>query len=84
MTDINQLRQQVKKYEADIDSARAVKDFDLVEEIYNQMIPLQDKLEVFEREIKYQQELQEMIDYYDDEKNIDAYNLRMCEMLLSE
>ncbi len=81
---LDQLRKQIKSYEADIDSARAAKNFDLVEEVYEQMLPLQDKLEAAEKEIKFQKEMQEMTDFYDDEKNRDEYTSHVIDMLCPE
>jgi hypothetical protein len=81
---LNQMKKQLDIYEQQIESARKIKDFDLVEQIYNDMIPLQDQYESEQRKLAFEKQLQEISDFYDDDKNRDAYTSRMVEMLCGE
>jgi hypothetical protein len=81
---LNQMKKQLDIYEQQIQNARKIKDFDLVEQIYNDMIPLQDQYESKRRKLAFEKEMQDMSDFYDDDKNRDQYTSRMVEMLCAE
>jgi hypothetical protein len=81
---LNQMKKQLDIYEQQIENARKIKDFDLVEQIYNDMIPLQDQYESKRRKLAFEKEMQDMSDFYDDDKNRDQYTSRMVEMLCGE
>jgi len=63
-------------------NARKNQQWDLLQELYLQTLPLEQEHAKIKRELQFQADMQAMDDWYDDEKNRDAYNERIVSMYL--
>ncbi len=63
-------------------NARKAEDWDLVNELYLTMRPLEQEQDNITQRLQFESDMQAMDDWYDDDKNRDAYNERIVSMYL--
>jgi len=63
-------------------NARKAKDWDLVNELYLTMRPLEQEQDNITQRLQFESDMQAMDDWYDDDKNRDAYNERIVSLYL--
>ncbi len=63
-------------------NARKAEDWDLVNELYLTMRPLEQEQDNITQRLQFESDMQAMDDWYDDEINRDAYNERIVSMYL--
>ena len=63
-------------------NARKAEDWDLVNELYLTMRPLEQEQDNITQRLQFEADMQAMDDWYDDDKNRDAYNERIVSLYL--
>jgi hypothetical protein len=63
-------------------NARKAEDWDLVNELYLTMRPLEQEQDNIMQRLQFESDMQAMDDWYDDDKNRDAYNERIVSLYL--
>jgi hypothetical protein len=63
-------------------NARKAEDWDLVNELYLTMHPLEQEQDQIMQRLQFEADMKAMDDWYDDEMNRDAYNERIVSMYL--
>ena len=63
-------------------NARKSEEWDLVNELYLTMRPLEQEQDTIMQRLQFEADMQAMDDWYDDDKNRDAYNERIVSMYL--
>ncbi len=63
-------------------NARKAEDWDLVNELYLTMRPLEQEQDNITQRLQFESDMQAMDDWYDDDKNRDAYNERIVSLYL--
>ena len=63
-------------------NARKAEDWDLVNELYLTMRPLEQEQDNITQRLKFEVDMQAMDDWYDDDKHRDAYNERIVSLYL--
>jgi hypothetical protein len=63
-------------------NARKAEDWDLVNELYLTMRPLEQEHDNITQRLQFKADMQAMDDWYDDDKNRDAYNERIVSLYL--
>ena len=64
-------------------NARKNQEWDLVNELYLTMRPLEQEQDNIAQRLQHEADMQAMDDWYDDEMNRDAYNERIVSMYLN-
>lgn len=76
------LNEQIDSVNQLISEARKVKDWDNLYKLYDQYEELVTKCDALSRQLQHETDMQSMADWYDDDKNRDAYNERIVSMYL--
>lgn len=63
-------------------NARKNQEWDLVDELYLTMRPLEQEQDKIMQRLQFEADIQAMDDWYDDDKNRDAYNERIVSLYL--
>jgi hypothetical protein len=63
-------------------NARKNQEWDLVNELYLTMRPLEQEQDTIQQRLQFEADMQAMDDWYDDDKNRDAYNERIVSLYL--
>lgn len=63
-------------------NARKNQEWDLVNELYLTMRPLEQEQDKITQQLQHETDMQAMNDWYDDDKNRDAYNERIVSLYL--
>ena len=63
-------------------NARKAEDWDLVNELYLTMRPLEQEQDNITQRLQFKADMQAMDDWYDDDKHRDAYNERIVSLYL--
>lgn len=63
-------------------NARKNQQWDLVNELYLTMRPLEQEQDTIQQRLQFEADMQAMDNWYDDDKNRDAYNERIVSMYL--
>lgn len=63
-------------------NARKNQEWDLVNELYLTMRPLEQEQDKIMQRLQFEADMQSMAEWYDDDKNRDAYNERIVSMYL--
>ena len=63
-------------------NARKAEDWDLVNELYLTMRPLEQEQDNITQRLQFESDMQAMDDWYDDDKHRDAYNERIVSLYL--
>lgn len=63
-------------------NARKNQQWDLLQELYLQALPLDQEHDKIKQQLRFEADIQAMDDWYDDEKNRDAYNERIVSLYL--
>ena len=63
-------------------NARKAEDWDLVNELYLTMRPLEQEQDKIMQRLQFEADMQAMDDWYDDDKHRDAYNERIVSLYL--
>jgi len=79
---ITELNEQIKLIDQLIVDARKAKDWDQVHKLYDQCEALADKCDALSRQLKHEQSMNDLDDWYDDDKHRDAYNERIVSLYL--
>jgi hypothetical protein len=79
---ITELNEQIKLIDQLIVNARKAKDWDQVHKLYDQCEALADKCDALSRQLKHEQSMNDLDDWYDDDKHRDAYNERIVSLYL--
>jgi hypothetical protein len=79
---ITELNEQIKLIDQLIVDARKAKDWDQVHELYDQCEVLADKCDALSRQLEREQSMNDLDDWYDDDKHRDAYNERIVSLYL--
>ena len=79
---ITQLNEQIKLIDQLIVDARKAKDWDQVHKLYDQCEVLADKCDALSRQLEREQSMNDLDDWYDDDKHRDAYNERIVSLYL--
>ena len=79
---ITALNEQIKLIDQLIVDARKAKDWDQVHKLYDQCEALADKCDALSRQLEHKQSMNDLDDWYDDDKHRDAYNERIVSLYL--
>jgi hypothetical protein len=77
---ITELNEQIKLIDQLIVDARKAKDWDQVHKLYDQCEVLADKCDALSRQLEREQSMNDLDDWYDDDKHRDAYNERIVSL----
>jgi hypothetical protein len=84
MTDVNFLKQQICDLDERIKNARKIQDWDLVNDLIDCVQVFEEELDVINKAVRYQEDLQRCNDFYDDDKNRDAYTMMIIDKEFSD
>ena len=76
------LNEQIDAVNQLILETRKLKDWDKLNELYDHYVELFTKCDALSRQLQHETDMQAMDDWYDDDKNRDAYNERIVSMYL--
>jgi flagellar biosynthesis chaperone FliJ len=81
---IGELSGEIGKLELLIQCHRQLKDWEEANKLSQLLEPLQEKYDAILRRLQHERDMKEMDDWYDDEKNRDAYTSRIVEEQFSD
>lgn len=86
MTDLQLIESELAILEPQIKEARSQenKDWDLINELLDRRQVLEEDRDAILRIEQYERELQEIADFWDDEKNRDAYTMSIIDLEFSD
>lgn len=84
MTRIDFLKQNISILDQRIADARKNNDWMLVNDLLDQVEVFEEEVDAINTAVRCQEDLQGISDFYDDEKNRDAYTMMIVDMELSD
>lgn len=84
MTRIDFLKQNISILDQRIADARKNNDWMLVNDLIDQVELFEEEVDAINSAVRYQEDLQNISDFYDDEKNRDAYTMMIIDMEFSD
>lgn len=84
MTRIDFLKQNISVLDQRIADARKNNDWMLVNDLLDQVELFEEEVDAINSAVRYQQDLQSISDFYDDDKNRDEYTMMIIDMEFSD
>lgn len=82
--DMLELSRKIAHFEKLLQRYRRLKDWYKVDRVADQLEKLQERHDAEQRRLQHEQDMKELSDWYDDEKNRDAYTSRIVDEQFSD